>query len=96
MISLERIDNSTRLIDLTVGEFRSLISSAIPPAKEEPPKEKKLVYGYDGIAGLLKCSRTAVYRLKSSGKIDSAIMQDGRKIIADAEKLLDIMKLKKR
>lgn len=46
--------------------------------------------GLKGIAELFHCSYTEVYRIKRSGKIDKAIKQNGRKIITDAKKALEL------
>lgn len=88
MIGTERISNETRLIDLTVGELMALLQNAIPV--NNPPESKEYVYGLKGIAELFHCSYTEAYRIKRSGKIDKAIKQDGRKIITDAKKALEL------
>lgn len=88
MIGSERISNDTRLIDLTVGELRALLQDAIPV--NNPPESKEYVYGLKGIAELFHCSYTEAYRIKRSGKIKKAIKQDGRKIITDAKKALEL------
>lgn len=88
MLNAERISNDTRIIDLTVGELKGLIASVIPVP--ETKKEKKLVYGLDGLAKLFGCSKSAAYELKRSGKIDKAITQQGRKIVVDSELALQL------
>jgi len=88
MLNAERISNDTRIIDLTVGELKDLIASVIPVL--ETKKEKKLVYGLDGLAKLFGCSKSAAYELKRSGKIDKAITQQGRKIVVDSELALQL------
>ncbi|MFT0263773.1 DUF3853 family protein [Bacteroides faecis] len=88
MIGSERISNDTRLIDLTVGELRALLQNAIPV--NNPPESKEYVYGIKGIAELFHCSYTEAYRIKRSGKINKAIKQNGRKIITDAKKALEL------
>ncbi len=68
-------------------------------AEEEDPKEstapepesKKYVYGIRGIAKLIGGSISSANRLKKSGIIDQAIIQNGRKIIVDAEKALSLI-----
>ena len=55
-------------------------------------KSKKYVYGIRGIAKLFDCSISSANRLKKSGKIDKAIIQDGRKIIIDSELAFELMK----
>ena len=48
-----RFSDDTRLIDLTVGELKTLIESLAP--KTQVIEEKKYVYGYKGLASLLNC-----------------------------------------
>jgi hypothetical protein len=86
-----KIDPNTRLIDLTVGELIDLISSITP--SQQPPTvkpEKRLVYGIAGIAQLFNCSLTTANRIKASGKINGAIMQNGRIIVVDADLALEL------
>ncbi|OCA69186.1 hypothetical protein BBI01_18245 [Chryseobacterium artocarpi] len=52
---------------------------------------EKYVYGLKGIANLLGCSVSSATRLKRSGKINNAIVQDGRKIIVDVQKALSLL-----
>lgn len=53
--------------------------------------DEKFVYGLKGIAKLLGCSVSSAMRLKKSGKINEAIIQDGRKIIVDVQKTLVLL-----
>ena len=78
------LDPNTPLWKLTVGEFLTLAKNVETPTVIHTHSEK-YVYGIDGLAKLLKCSRSTATRLKSSGKLDKAIKQQGRKIIVDAE-----------
>lgn len=56
------------------------------------PLDGKYVYGIDGIADLFHCSRPTAQRIKSSGVIDKAITQHGRKIIVEAEYALQLLR----
>ena len=53
---------------------------------------KKYVYGIRGIANLFGCSISSANRIKKSGIIDKAIIQNGRKIILDSELALNLIK----
>jgi hypothetical protein len=87
---------NTRLIDLTVSDLIEIIANVQKLTKPLPKDyiEKKYVYGLSGLASLLNCSRSAASSIKSSGKIDDAIIQEGRKIIIDSEKALHLLKQK--
>ena len=52
--------------------------------------EKRYVYGLAGIARLFGCSLPTANRIKQSGKINRAITQIGRKIIVDADLVLEL------
>ena len=51
----------------------------------------KYVYGIKGISRLLNCSLITAQRIKSSGKINAALRQIGRKIIVDADLALELI-----
>jgi hypothetical protein len=88
-----KIDPNTRIIDLTVGELMELIEAAqtektTPQVPTAP--EKRFVYGIAGIAQVFNCSMTTANRIKASGRIDRAIMQNGRIIVVDADLALEL------
>lgn len=56
--------------------------------------KKKYVYGIKGLADLLKCGKTKAQEIKSSGLIDQAISQIGKKIIIDADKAIELLRNK--
>lgn len=92
------MNQNTLLIYLTVGELTDLMKSIMPAeiVKEEPKKEKWLVYGLSGLAELLGCSKKHAHTVKESGVIDKAVSQMGRKIVVDAEKALELIQKAKR
>jgi hypothetical protein len=84
------------LFSLTVGEFLDLLKEYDKPVVMDfTKKDEKYVYGIDGIAELFKCSRKTAQRIKSSGRIDKAIKQLGRKIVVDAKLALELTQKKK-
>lgn len=62
--------------------------------KKEHRLEKKYVYGVKGLAKLLGCSQATAQRIKSSGRLDEAIFQDGHTIVIDSDLALELMKRK--
>lgn len=89
MIEIERrFSDDTRLIDLTVGEFKDLCNSLIPKPKEEENDE--IVYGLDGLAKIFGVSKNQAYRMKRSGKYKEAIKQEGQVIITNKKKALEL------
>lgn len=85
------------LWQMTAGEFLDLLkeNNVAEPVKEETQpqvenKEKRYVHGIQGIATLFNCSIATANRIKSSGKIDDAITQMGRKIVIDADLALEL------
>jgi hypothetical protein len=86
-------DLNTPLWQLTVGEFLELQKKDKEPTQPKDftaQSEKRYVYGLAGLAKLFGCSTRAASTLKSSGKIDKAIIQDGRKIVIDADLALGL------
>lgn len=71
---------------MTGSQFLELSKLADSPIqKSEITVSDKYVYGYAGIARIFGCSTATAARIKTSGKIDAAIKQVGRKIIVDAD-----------
>ena len=84
------------LWQLTIGELVDILDSRQPKIVSEivenERNDPKYVYGISGLAKLLNCSKTHVGRLKSRGIFDEAIIQNGRKIIIDSEKAIELFK----
>ncbi|MDO4729219.1 MAG: DUF3853 family protein [Bacteroidota bacterium] len=79
---------------ITVRELIDAIKEEVLP-KEKPievEKQEKYVYGLDGLAKILGCSKTTAFNVKQSGKLDDAIFQNGRKIIIDVEKAIKLFR----
>ncbi|ATC37737.1 MULTISPECIES: DUF3853 family protein [Elizabethkingia] len=76
------IDPKTPLWQLTVEEFLDL--------QKFNSSEKKYEYGLKGIARIFGCSMPQANRIKSSGIIDDAIVQNGKIIVIDKEKALQL------
>ncbi len=77
---------------MTVGQLRDLISEFFSNETRPVETEKKnLVYGLRGIMSLLHCSHTMAQRYKD-GILKEAVMQNGRKIVVDADKALELFK----
>lgn len=83
------------LFQMTGEEFiflQNKLNNELSVDNIEPEKGKRYVYGIRGIAKLFGCSISSANRIKKSKKIDEAIIQDGRKIIVDAELALELLK----
>lgn len=78
--------------------LEELLCSLNMDTKNEPIKyrrsDSKLAYGIKGLAQSLGCSQATAQRIKSSGRLDKAISQDGRVIVVDVELALELMKRK--
>ncbi len=94
-MDLETIKEKS-LFQLTVEEYLFLqgnMKNNNRTAEETIARpKKKYVYGIRGIASLLGCSIASANRLKREGIINEAIIQNGRKIITDADMALELMK----
>lgn len=88
-----------RVIDMTASEFADVLCEVMKRvlSKSEDVSNnqtKRLEYGIAGIARIFNCSMTTANRIKSSGKIDEAILQSGRMIAVDVDLALKLFKEK--
>jgi hypothetical protein len=87
------IDRNTPIWQLTLGDFLQAFQKYTEPSNKieiETVEKKEYVYGINGLADLIGCSKTHASRLKSQGIFDEAIIQRGRTIIIDKEKALEL------
>ena len=88
------ITENTRIIDLTVGQLIDLFANM--QKKVEKPVQSdysgdNFLYGYKGLAAFLGCSETTVYNQKEKGAYNGSIVRNGRKILFDKQKLMQIL-----
>lgn len=85
--------SSTRIIDLTVGEFEAILQKYQQPAKNDTPTE--IIRGLRNIAKILGISQKTLQRWRSERIINEPIIQQIHGvIIADKNELLNF-KIKK-
>ncbi|QQM28208.1 DUF3853 family protein [Elizabethkingia sp. M8] len=82
------IDPTTPLWQISVGEFLEL--------QHKNKADKRYEYGLKGIAKIFGCSVSQANRIKGSGIIDEAIIQNGNIIIIETEKALQLFGEKKK
>ena len=95
-----QISDSTPVAMLTVGQLkelfqgwvRELLGAANIAAPSEEPN-KRYVYGIAGIASLFNVSYVTACKLKD-GILQPAILQQGRKIMCDAELAIELFRNK--
>lgn len=85
------INDNTPVGALTVGQLKEVMGVE---SKEEIKvlntcTEKKYIYGLAGIRALFKVSHATAQRYKDT-IIKDAVMQQGRKIVVDAEKAIEL------
>lgn len=86
------ISNDTPLALLTVGQLLELVQTN-KPAPTEKEKSKVYVYGLRGIRQLFNVSHATAQRYKDT-IIHDAVSQQGRKIITDAAKAMELFNAK--
>ncbi|PRA97555.1 hypothetical protein CQ046_21555 [Chryseobacterium sp. MYb7] len=79
---MKKIDPQTPLWKLTVEEFLEIIKTLNSENRHE--------YGLKGLAKVLGCSVSKASEIKSSGMLDEAIIQKGKIIIIDKQKVLEL------
>ncbi len=99
MIKNYQIINETPIVMLTVGELEEIIFSAVQRVletkdfgqdiKDKISTQKRYVYGIAGIASLFKVSYVTAFKMKET-ILKPAILQQGRKIMCDADLALDL------
>ncbi len=91
------ITNETPLAMLTVGQFMELVkaNTATETETQIAESEKVFVYGLRGIRKLFNVSHATAQRYKDT-IIKDAVMQQGRKIITDADLALELFNSKGR
>lgn len=92
-----KINDATRIIDLTVGQLEDLtrawVRSEVASAKAgQDHQDKRHVYGLRGLAKLLGCSVTRACQINTSGVIEPALTRLGNLLIYDADMVLDLLK----
>lgn len=85
------INPHTPLWQLTVGEFLEMQRQFYFNISKN-----KYEYGLKGLARILGCSRTRASEIKKSGILDDAIYQNGKIIVIDREKALELFKKNER
>ncbi|MBR8536096.1 DUF3853 family protein [Carboxylicivirga mesophila] len=86
-------NDETPIVMLTVGELKALIGQrAEVELKQESfinNEEKSYVYGLSGIRRLFNVSHATAQRYKDT-ILKDAVMQNGRKIIVDKNKAIEL------
>jgi hypothetical protein len=82
-----------RVVYLLEGDLEAMISrgvsDAISKLKLSGESESKKVYGINGIAETLGCSRSTAHRIKESGALDGAISQVGKVIVGYEHRIIE-------
>ncbi len=98
MYELNIITEDTPVCMLTVRQQKELIASAVKealsghdPESTTTMEAKRYVYGISGIASLFQVSHATAIKIKN-GVIKPAVMQQGRKIVVDAEMALELFR----
>lgn len=90
------ITNETPIAMLTVGQLREVLKETTPngnlipiEVREQADPAKRFVYGLGGIRRLFGVSHTTAQRYKDT-IIKEAVKQNGKKIVVDADKALEL------
>ena len=88
------INQSTPIALLTVGQLIELLNEDRKQLTVSVPEtSKRLVYGLHGIRKLFNVSHATAFRYKET-IIKDAVSQNGRKIVVDVDKALELFKAK--
>ena len=85
---------TNEIVVMEQAQLLDTIKKAFDESSQSSSTNKKTyVYGINGLAAILGCSRPTAQRIKSSGKLDGAISQPGRTIVVDVDKALELIRL---
>ena len=87
------INENTPVGALTVGQLKEVmgIDAQETIVEIKPESDKRYVYGLSGIRRLFNVSHATAQRYNDT-IIKDAVMQQGRKIVGDVEKALELFK----
>lgn len=89
------IANETPIAMLTVGQLREVLKETVTgnptpiEVREQPDPATRYVYGLGGIRRLFGVSHTTAQRYKDT-IIKDAVKQNGKKMVVDADKALEL------
>ena len=79
------MNTEQRLIDMTLGDLLAILDERDTERRERERRDSQepaTVYGLEGLCQIFHCSKATAYRLKQSGKINSAITMTGKRKFA--------------
>lgn len=90
------INDDTPVTFLTVGQLKEVLFGSPGQINNKPdpdtaPKPTKFVYGLRGIRQLFNCSHATAQRYKDT-IIRDAVIQNGRKLMIDADLAIELFK----
>lgn len=90
------LSDSTPIAAMTIGELKTLMAEILENTKSQGTpsgntqnKTKRYVYGIKGIEELFGCSHATAQHYKDN-VISEAVTQNGRKIVVDVEKAMEL------
>lgn len=92
---MDKITENTPVIMLTLGQLREALKASEKKIIETPDKPKKYVYGIAGIRQLFGVSHVTAIRYKNT-IIKDAVSQQGRIIVTDVDKAMELFKNSKK
>jgi excisionase family DNA binding protein len=81
-------------IEERLDRIENLLLTILSSGEKLAQPSPQLIYGVDGLARLLNCSKPTAQRIKDSGKIP--FMQLGRKIVFDEQAVLQALNKSKK
>lgn len=91
-MTMNKISESTPIAMITVGQLKEIFTGLNPKVEESNQRvEKNYVYGIKGIQELFNVSHVTAIKYKNT-IIKDAVMQQGRKIVVDGDKAMNLFK----
>lgn len=89
--SILEVDLTKPIILLTGEELIAILTEGYP-IQSAAANQKHYCYGIDGLAKLLGCSKPTAQRIRCSGVIDEATIENGRTMVFDSDMVMNILR----
>ena len=88
-------DDHTRIIDLTVGELRQVLSELMADRREASLPRRRWINSRTEMASALGLSPRSFDDLKAKGVFDGVVIQGGKKMQAEEQALRRVFEVEK-
>lgn len=89
MMRISIMDLNTKIADLTIGQLLEIMKMQTVPQQAD-----EYLYSISELADYLHCSKATAQKIKSSGQINKAVSQTGRKFRINKRMLSELLRVR--